>query len=129
MTTVEIGRLGEKISARYLKKNGYKILDRNVHESHNELDIVAVNKEEILFVEVKTRTVGSEDQAVGIAAYAVNKRKQKDTIAAAIRYLKNNVPKRYASRQPMFDVIEVYLNKETYKLIKINHIINAFGIN
>ena len=119
MTNAEIGRLGEKLAVRYLKKNGYRILDRNVHESHNELDIVALDKNEILFVEVNTRTLDDADQAVGIAASAVNRTKQKATIAAALKYLKYNVPKRYISRQPTMDVIEVYLDKESHKLIKI----------
>ena len=129
MTRTEIGRLGEKLALKYLKKNGYRILGKNVHESHNELDIVAVNKEEIAFVEVKTRTVDGEEQAFGIAASAVNRKKQMATISASVQYLKNNVPKRYASRQPTMDVIEVYLNKTDNKLIKINHIKNAYGIN
>ena len=44
MTTKEIGDLGEKIAEKYLKKNRYKMLSRNLHVSHNELDIVALHK-------------------------------------------------------------------------------------
>ena len=60
MNTTEIGRLGEKLAARYLRKNGYRILETNKHQSHNELDIIAANKEWILFIEVKTRSVQAD---------------------------------------------------------------------
>ena len=50
MKTVEIGRLGEKLAAQYLKKNKYRILETNLHVSHNEIDIIAKNKEFLVFV-------------------------------------------------------------------------------
>ena len=55
MNTTDIGRQGEKLAAKYLKKLGYKILERNIHESHNELDIIAADKDYLVFVEVKKR--------------------------------------------------------------------------
>ena len=44
MTTKDIGNLGETVAAKFLKKQGFKILSRNVHVSHNEIDIIAYNK-------------------------------------------------------------------------------------
>ena len=41
MTTKDIGTLGENVAIKFLKKNKYKILERNLHVSHNELDIIA----------------------------------------------------------------------------------------
>ena len=53
---VETGRLGEKLAEDYLKKQGYKIIDKNWHYSKNaEIDIIAVQKDVLVFVEVKTR--------------------------------------------------------------------------
>ncbi|MFH0739614.1 MAG: YraN family protein [bacterium] len=50
----KIGQVGEDIAEDYLKKKGYKILDRNFKTKWGELDIVASHKKAIIFVEVKT---------------------------------------------------------------------------
>ena len=126
MTTTEIGRYGEKLAAKFLKKNRYRIIAKNSHQSHNELDIVAVNKEYIIFVEVKTRSVGEDlHSEYGTPAEAVTFLKQKRLIAAAKSFMAKN--KKYYKKQPRMDVIEVYLNRENGKLLKINHFENAFG--
>lgn len=120
----DIGKLGEDIAANFLKKNGYSIVERNIHLSYNEIDIVAKNKEFIVFVEVKTRSVGKDLYSpYGTPATAVTKQKQKRTITAALQYLNKN---KYIKLQPRVDVIEVYLDKETAEVLKINHIDNAF---
>ena len=125
MNTTEIGRLGEKLAAHYLRKNGYKILETNKHQSHNELDIIASNKEWILFVEVKTRSVQADlYSAYGTPASAVDFRKQARTVKAAQEYLLSHP---HEGKQPRMDVIEVYLDQATKKPLKINHIPNAFG--
>ena len=125
MKTVEIGALGEKLAAKFLKKNGYKILAKNVHISHNEIDVIAKNKEFIVFVEIKTRSTDELLQTdFGIPASAVTQVKQKRTVSAARGYLSTS---KYSKLQPRFDVIEVYLHKDTHNILKINHIINAFG--
>lgn len=125
MKTVEIGRLGEDIAVKFLKNNNYSIIDRNVHVSHNEIDIIAKDKNYIIFVEVKTRSTDeSMELRFGTPAAAVDHRKQKRTVNAARAYLTNT---RFADLQPRLDVIEVFIHKKTHKLIKINHIENAFG--
>ncbi len=50
----KIGEVGEEIAENYLKKKGYKILERNFKTKWGELDIVASHKKAIIFVEVKT---------------------------------------------------------------------------
>ena len=125
MKTVDVGRLGEKLAAKYLKKQRYKVIETNVHASHNEIDIIAKNKEYIVFVEVKARTTDSTmDMHFGTPASAVTYSKQHRTVEAARQYLKRG---KYKDLQPRFDVIEVYLEKSTYSVLDINHIVNAFG--
>ena len=51
-----IGIIGEGIAANYLKSINYEILDRNFNCKQGEIDIIAKDKEEYVFVEVKTRT-------------------------------------------------------------------------
>ena len=129
MKTVDIGRLGEDQAARSLKKNKFKIIERNLHVSHNEIDIIAISKKQriIAFVEVKARTVDKDLYSpFGTPASAVTKEKQRRTIEAARGYLRSN--EKYFDFQPRFDVLEVYLDREDMKVLKINHIENAFGV-
>ena len=129
MKTVEIGRLGEKLAVKYLRKNKYRILETNLHVSHNEIDIIAISKKQriIAFVEVKARTVDKDLYSpFGTPASAVTKEKQRRTIEAARGYLRSN--EKYFDFQPRFDVLEIYLDREDMKVLKINHIENAFGV-
>lgn len=126
MTTKDIGDIGERAAERFLKKNGYKIRGRNCHFSHNELDIIAENDSFILFVEVKTRTADPDKPSpYGVPSSAVTRAKQSRLIEAAFAYL----AKKPTSKQPRMDVIEIWLDKKTLEVVKLNHIPNAYGVN
>ena len=123
MTTKEIGDIGEKLAAKFLKKQGYKIKERNIHLSHNEIDIIAEDRDYIVFVEVKTRTSRIDDDfRFGVPSSAVDHKKRAHLLEAARSYLKI-AP---SQKQPRMDVIEVRLDN-SQKLIDINHIRNAYG--
>ena len=129
LTTTELGRFGEKAAATFLKKKGYRILETNFRAGKNEIDIIASIKNEIVFVEVKTRTLSLlGDLPYGSPLEAVDIPKQKRTLAAASAYL----CKSETERMPRFDIIEVYLKHRTglFKTLavdKICHIEDAFG--
>lgn len=55
MDNLSLGRHGEKIASEYLQKQGYKIVEMNFHKRWGEIDIVALDKDTLVFVEVKTR--------------------------------------------------------------------------
>ena len=118
-STTVIGRNGEKIAARFLKKNGYKILSKNFHSAHGEIDIIAANKEFLVFVEVKARKDCAEHfENYGRPSEAVTKTKQKHIVFTSRIYLE----KHPTEKDIRFDVIEVYLGKQP----RICHIENAF---
>ena len=76
--TTNIGRFGESIACEYLKKQKFKVLEQNYYASHNEIDIIAENKQYIIFVEVKTRSCTNNlDLNFGSPASAVTYSKQK----------------------------------------------------
>ena len=81
--TSEIGRWGEEVAARYLVRQGYKVLTRNYRTPAGELDIVAQDGNSIVFVEVKTRRTSS----FGPPQAAVTPKKAAHIIAAAQHYL------------------------------------------
>lgn len=123
MTTKDIGDIGEVAAAHFLKKNGYKIIGKNLHFSHNEIDIVAENKEYIVFAEVKTRS-SRYDSPYGVPSAAVTRTKQTHLIEAANAYLREKKPQ----KQPRMDVLEVWIDKKSKKVVNINHIEDAFGV-
>ena len=146
MNKAQVGKRGEQVAARYLKKHGYDIVERNIHISHQEIDIVAINKECIAFVEVKTRILDpTKKDLYSVPAAAVTANKQTFLLKAASKYLSDH---RY-DLQPRMDVIEVYLAQDHQishlsriwekltalfgtpqrKVLDVNHIINAFGLN
>ena len=122
--TTSLGRYGEEIACEYLKNQKFKILEQNFYASHNEIDIIAENKQYIIFVEVKTRSCYSTTNfSFGTPASAVTYSKQKRTLLAAQIYLNEHK----TNKTPRLDVIEVYLDKNDNSIIKINHIEDAFG--
>lgn len=115
MNNKEIGKIGENIAAQYLEKRGYQIIERNFQCKIGEIDIITKDKDEIVFVEVKSRKVLS----YGKPADAVNSIKKKHIYRAAQYYL---LIHNQLDTYTRIDVIEVYLNEEKYRL---NHIKQA----
>ncbi|MCX6256100.1 MAG: YraN family protein [Bacteroidia bacterium] len=110
-----LGQKGEDLAADHLKKAGFKIVSRNWKWGKHEIDIIAENKDFIIFVEVKTRTEDYQMHPVT----AVTKEKQKSIIWAANGYLqKFNVDK-----EGRFDIITIIKTADSYQ---IYHIEGAF---
>lgn len=119
------GDEAEKLAAEYLERNGYRILERNYHFSHNETDIIAEDDTYIIFVEVKARKNTEASLRFGRPAAAVTKSKQLRLIECARGYLATH----FTSKQPRLDVIELYINSDgaiTKRNTEIKHIKNAF---
>lgn len=77
-----IGKIGEKLAAEYLEKHGYEIITTNFYTKRGEIDIIARKDNEIVFVEVKTRSSDSFGKPVE-AVTILNKNiciKQQNTI-------------------------------------------------
>ena len=79
-----IGKIGEDIAMMFLEQKGYKILGVNVRTFLGEIDVVAKQKETIVFIEVKTRATSS----LGPPFLNVTGSKQKHMIRNALCYLK-----------------------------------------
>ena len=117
----DFGRKGEKIAERYLKNQGYKILEKNFLVKGSEIDIIAEKNGEIHFVEVKTRA----ETTLGNPADAMTFYKRKSIIHGAKMYLIKN--EQYYDYIISFDVLEIVLNKNIFFNKKINFIENAFS--
>ena len=111
-----LGEEGEKIAVNYLKSKGYLVHHTNWRMGHLEVDIVAEDGEELVFVEVKTRS--SDDY--GKPEEAVDEKKEKDLITAGGVYLES-LSLEVAAR---FDIISIILKEEKSTL---NHFEDAFS--
>ncbi len=105
------GGRGERAAVRYLKRRGYRILERNFRNPFGEVDIIARSGDVVAFIEVKTRLT----DIFGAPSEAVDAARRRRYIKAAEFY--------FAGREMdctvRFDVIEVMGSD-------INHIISAF---
>lgn len=114
-----IGQWGEEQAVKYLKRHGYRIVERNFVCRFGEIDIIARNRCEIVFVEVKTR----KNDRYGEAKEFVSASKQHRVLNAASVWLSKDE----SGLNPRFDVIEVYGEiGQPYRSVRINHIQNAF---
>lgn len=51
-----LGKRGEELAGEYLKKQGYTIIEKNFSKRYGEIDLIALDRETLVFIEVKTRT-------------------------------------------------------------------------
>lgn len=119
MAGVSKGAAGEVLAARFLRKNGYRLLASNYRCRFGEIDIIASDDEYIAFVEVKTRA----PDALYAPREAVTAVKQERIRKTALLYLQQ-----YPTQlQPRFDVIEVTMAPGSLlQAQKLEHLINAF---
>jgi len=111
----ELGEKGEDIACEYLIQKGYKILRRNWHFSHLEIDMIARDNEEIVIVEVKSRTEDTFEQPYE----AVSKKKQRSLVEAADAWLQEYE----VDLETRFDVISIVFKGGGYVL---QHFKDAF---
>ena len=113
MTNISIGKNGEDIACEYLKKLGYKIIDRNVRFSRLcELDIVAFDKNTLVAVEVKTR----KTDLCGHPFEAITKTKYQHIKQGLFLYLQQNPD----YKKFRIDVVSIIIKPE----LKIEHLKN-----
>jgi putative endonuclease len=122
LNRIKTGQFGEDIACEHLEKNSIKIIKRNARFGKlGEIDIIAQENDEIIFIEVKTKRTGSQ---FGSPSEAVNHNKQNKIKKMADVYLNAFAEERYLR----FDIIEVIYDKykDKIKTREINHIKNAF---
>lgn len=113
----KLGNFGEMLVITYLENLNYKILEKNYNTKFGEIDIIAKDKDEYVFIEVKTRT----SKKYGMPSEAVNSNKEKHIQKSSKVYIfLNNLESKYIR----YDVIEVYFTSKSKYYI--NHLKNNF---
>jgi len=112
-----LGNKGEDLAAKFLRKQGYRIIRRNYSAPSGEIDIIAEDRGTVVFVEVKTRT----DDLFGLPVEAVGYRKRLRMIETALHYL-SRLKKQPPAR---FDIVCVNIRG---KEKEVEHIRDAFDM-
>ena len=116
VNTLLLGKSGEDAATDFLNSFGYKIITRNFHSQFGEIDIIAMNKDTLVFIEVKTRSSNLTS-----ALNSISVSKQKKLSKTASLFLSKNPQSEDSFTR--FDVI-IILKKHTSE--KIKHLKDAF---
>ncbi len=113
----EVGRIGEDIAAAYLLKQGYHLMARNYHTRYGELDLICRQGDQLVFVEVRTRTGTS----YGTPEESLTWRKLKTLRTLVSVYLAANPEVR---GKPRIDAVTVLLDRQSLTTRQIKHYTN-----
>ena len=126
MKNKEFGDRGEYLAKLFLEKKGLIFIRANYRTKHGEIDLIMQENDEIVFIEVKTRTFHSAE-AFGRGLYRVNHEKQQHIIRSSRIFIREE---RLLCKGlfPRYDTIELYLASENDRKVHVIHTPCAFGI-
>ena len=114
---LEFGQTGEQMAARFLTDLGYIILEHNYRRGHLEIDLIALDGDELVIVEVKSRAYDSILQP----EEAVDHKKRQALIKLANEYVKNHNRR----ENVRFDIVSIVSNTNG---TEIRHLKNAYNV-
>ena len=115
----EVGNYGEDLAVKFLIEKGYKIISKNFYIRGGEIDIIAKDKNEYVFVEVKTRT----SRFFGEVSDQVSSRQQKKLAHSAEVFLHQN---NLTDSNWRIDVIAILMNNQKLQIKHVKHAITHF---
>ena len=115
----KLGKRGEDEALRYIKKEGYKLIERNFRANSGEIDLIARDNDTLVFIEVKARS----SEAFGSPASAVGRRKMEHIVRASQEYLAS-IGDKDGERLVRFDVVSVLYREGDARVELIK---DAFG--
>ena len=113
-----LGELGERIAERWLRRRGWRVVQRRFRTGHRDIDLVVEREGMVAFVEVKARRGGE----FGGPVQAVNWRKQRELERSALVWIDRHGRKAEYYR---FDVVGVLVKGSD---VRVCHVENAFAI-
>ncbi len=117
--TDPIGIKGEEEAAKMLEKKGYNVIEHNWRLKHWEIDLIAENKDEVVFVEVKARTTMYGD--IRPEEY-VDEAKKKRMITSGNAFMRHC----RSTKSLRFDIIGIVVDPNTLKVVYREHLEDAF---
>ncbi len=126
MTNKSFGDRGEYLARLFLEKKGYIFIRANYRTKHGEIDLIMQENDEIVFVEVKTRTLHSAEM-FGRGADRIDYEKRQHILRSSRIFLYEE-PKLTKGLLPRYDAVELYLDDQNSKKVRVLHTPCAFGI-
>ncbi len=117
LTPKELGIHGERVAEKHLVDLGYRILDRNWRWRKGELDLVAEHKEQVVFVEVKSR----RSQTYGPPEESITRAKREKLIQTAYAYLSST---KHQDIHWRIDVVAIDMDRDG-EVVRLEHIVSA----
>lgn len=114
---LEFGKIGEQMTAKHLTDKGYIILEHNYRRGHLEIDLIALDEDELVIVEVKRRAYDNILQPED----AVDHKKRQALIRLANEYVKTHNRK----ENVRFDIVTVVSKADG---AEIKHLKNAYNV-
>ncbi|MBQ3076013.1 MAG: YraN family protein [Clostridia bacterium] len=127
MTHKEFGDRGEYLARLFLEKKGFVFIRANYRSKHGEIDLVMQENDEIVFVEVKTRTFRSA-KIYGRGSERIDKDKQKNIIRSSRAFIREE-PRLCNGLIARFDTVELYMDSKDDRKIYVFHTPCAFGLS
>lgn len=115
--SLDFGKTGEQMAARYMTDQGYIILEHNYRRGHLEIDLIALDKDDLVIVEVKSRAYDT----ILHPEEAVDHKKRLALIRLANEYVKTHDRK----ENVRFDIVSIVSND---KGTEIKHLKNAYNV-
>ncbi len=115
---LELGKFGEDLAYQKVKRLGYKKIIRNYRCPLGEVDLIAYDKDTLVFIEIKTR----KGRSLGYAKEAVNARKRLQLSKVALFYMKGS---NCIDSRARFDVVAISINGDKTQIEVVQ---NAFDL-
>ena len=115
---LELGRFGEELAFKKIKRLGYKKIIRNYRCPLGEVDLIARDGDTLVFIEIKTR----RGKSIYYAKEAVDAKKKRQLSKVALAYMKSN---NCCEAEARFDVVAVNVDG---RRTQIEVIQNAFEL-
>jgi len=109
----KIGNWGQELAKEYLLQKGYQFINQNFHSRFGEVDLIFYDQDQLVFVEVKTRT----SAAYGLPEEAITESKKEKLVQTALEYLDKN---EIADDNFRLDCLAIELDSEN-QVAKIRH--------
>ena len=118
---LHFGKEGEKAAVKFLKKRGYRIIEKNYHNKSGEIDIIGEQDQVLVFIEVKSRA----DTEYGDPLEAVTPYKQRKICQVARGFMAQH---RIENRDCRFDVVGIKGNPNEPRSWEVGLIQDAFRL-
>ena len=122
ITKINLGKIGEKHAADYLRRNGIKVIGANWRCFIGEIDLLGIDRDELVFVEVKTRINSSYSNKHILDS--IDKRKKWKLRNLSKIFLKQ---RKLEDRKHRIDVIGILICPKTFEPLEFRHIVGAVG--